>query len=95
MPWSADPEPEEGERGNLAGMHLPDRVGAAGSWEVLPWSPKANLTEVLLFQAAFPARKTQGVLSAAAGSRSALPKQTWNFTGPKAPSTVLRGIRVH
>lgn len=68
-------------------MHLPDRVGAAGSWEVLPWSLKANLTEVLLFQAAFPARKTQGVLSAAVGSRSALPKQTCGISqDPKLPA---------
>lgn len=39
--------------------------------------------------------KSQEMLSAAAGTRSALPKQIWNFTGPKATSTVLRGIREH
>lgn len=84
-----EPEPGEGERGNLAGMHLPDRAGS--SW----WCLKANLTGVLLSQAAFPAWKSQEVLSAAGGSRSALPKQLWSFTGPKAPSTVLRDIGVH
>lgn len=67
----------------------------AGSWEVLLWSLKANLTGVLLSLAVCPARKSQEVLSAAGGSRSALPKQMWDFTGPKGPSTVLRGIRVH
>lgn len=86
-PGLQEPEAGEGGGGDLAEARYPDRAGSSqgevspGSWEILPysagqpWFPKASLARLLPSRAAFPAVKSQGVLFAAGGSRSALPKQ--------------------